>query len=149
MKIQVTQDHIDKATKRDSHHCMIADAIHDYVPEARYVLVDLQSIRWSDLENDKRHFYFTPINAQNAIIKFDRGQPVKPFEFTLTASVRTRNVNRKWTGRQRELNKIRIRELRARKKRGMKSKKAAVDHEVLKRTYPSRFREFGVRRLSK
>jgi len=84
MKIQVTKRHIETACQRNSHHCMIADAIADGVDGAKYILVDLQSIRWTDKQVKERYVYFTPPAAQDAIIAFDRGKKCQPFVFTLS-----------------------------------------------------------------
>jgi hypothetical protein len=83
MTIQVTREHIDNAVRRDSHRCMIADAIRDAFPAAQYILVDLQSIRWTDPEAKERYAYFTPPLAQRALLRFDQGKPVQPFTFRL------------------------------------------------------------------
>ena len=83
MKIQVSKKNIEEAVRRDSHHCMIADAIKEHIPEAQYILVDAQSIRFSIRKENTRKAYFTPLIAQRNLIKFDQGEEVKPFEITL------------------------------------------------------------------
>ncbi len=83
MKIKVTKHHIENGTRKDSHHCMIADAIHSADPTAKYVLVDLQSIRWSNLETGQRYTALTPAIAQSKLIAFDTGKKVEPFMFTV------------------------------------------------------------------
>src|SRR5678810_215657 len=92
--IKVEQHHIDHAIQNDSHHCMIADAIRDHYQDAKYIVVDLQSIRFSFL-GDKttqgvRHKYFTPPKAQLALLKFDQGEEVRPFSFDLGKPVITK-----------------------------------------------------------
>jgi len=91
MKITVTNKHITTACQRNSHHCMIADAIADGIDGAKFILVDLQSIRWTDLEEGVRYTYLTPPRAQDAIILFDRGKKCQPFTFNLN-SPRTRKM---------------------------------------------------------
>ena len=54
LTINVTEADIAKAIKRDSNHCMIADAIKHTVPGVRNVSVDLQTIRWSDPQTHLR-----------------------------------------------------------------------------------------------
>jgi hypothetical protein len=84
IKIVITQELIDTATRRDSGHCMIADAVRRAVPEARYVSVDLQSIRWTDPEAGKRYVYLTPRVAQMGLVDFDQGvEGIEPFRFSL------------------------------------------------------------------
>lgn len=84
MWIEVTKEHIKNAVKTDSHHCMIADAIRDKLPNAQYISVDIQTIRFTDPEAKKRYTYLTPRDAQWGIIRFDRGvKNIQPFEFGL------------------------------------------------------------------
>jgi hypothetical protein len=136
MKITVTTDHVRTAKRRDSHHCMIADAVRDKT-KTNFVLVDLQSIRFSNLKTGKRYFYLTPPIAQKAIIAFDRGQRVEPFSFTLARPVRVRNVRRQWVGDPKVLKKARA--TYERKTRATRS---------TKRGLASRERQFGVRMLA-
>lgn len=82
-KIQVSKQDIENAVRRNSHHCMIADAIKRQVPNAKYIMVDVQSTRFTDLKAGKRYCYFTPPIAQSALLAFDQGKPVKPFALTL------------------------------------------------------------------
>jgi hypothetical protein len=137
MKITVTRDHIRAATRRDSHHCMIADAIRDRL-KTTFILVDLQSIRWSDLKKGKRYTYLTPARAQRAIIRFDRGEAVEPFAFTLAEPVRVRKVQRRWTGDPKVIAKARAKYEKYARKRSRKSARPNV---------ASRERHFGVRAL--
>ena len=51
VNVQVTPDIINVAARRDSGHCMIADALRLAVPEAQSVSVDLATIRWTDNAN--------------------------------------------------------------------------------------------------
>lgn len=81
--VKVDQDHIDRSMPERSSSCMIAESIKDLVPESTYVSVDLHTIRWSDPGKQCRYEYLTPRVAQIALLKFDRGIPVKPFEFRL------------------------------------------------------------------
>lgn len=84
MKIKVTRKHINTAIKKDSHHCMIADAIKEKHPLAQYIQVDVQSIRFSNPKTGKRYIYMTPPIAQMNLLKFDKGdKTLKPFEFTV------------------------------------------------------------------
>ncbi len=95
--IEVTLDLVERATKRDSQHCMIAEAIKRKDPE-RYtqVYVDLQTIRWSDRKTGKRYTALTPTVAAQLLVDFDQGKPLEPVAFAAkvikisSASTRTR-----------------------------------------------------------
>ncbi len=106
MKVKVTKSCINNAVRKDSHHCMIADAIHQADPEAKYVLVDLQSIRWTNLRTRKRYFCLTPTLAQCRLLKFDMGKDVQPFGFTVHPQF-TRKVG--WHGSPEKLKAIKKR----------------------------------------
>jgi hypothetical protein len=80
--IEVTPDLVERATKRDSQHCMIAEAIKRKDPQ-RYtqVYVDLQTIRWSDRKTGKRYTALTPTVAAKLLVDFDQGKPLEPVAF--------------------------------------------------------------------
>lgn len=81
--ITVPQDVIDTSTLRDSSHCMIADAIQQQIPEAKYISVDLATIRFTDPQAGVRYIYLTPRGAQTALLDFDQGEKPEPFKFRL------------------------------------------------------------------
>ena len=83
VKVNVTESIIAESKSRDSSHCMIAEGLKAAVPHAKYILVDLQSIRFTDTEKKLRYTYLTPRSAQIALIKFDQGITPPPLEFTL------------------------------------------------------------------
>ncbi len=95
--IEVTPDLVERATKRDSQHCMIAEAIKRKDPQ-RYtqVYVDLQTIRWSDRKTGKRYTALTPTVAAQLLVDFDQGKPLHPVAFAAkvikisSAATRTR-----------------------------------------------------------
>ncbi len=80
--IEVTPDLLERATRRDSQHCMIAEAIKRKDPE-RYtqVYVDLQTIRWSDRKTGKRYTALTPTIAAQLLVDFDKGEVLEPVTF--------------------------------------------------------------------
>lgn len=90
MKISISAERIALAVPKNSHRCMIADAIKEQVSHASHVIVDLQSIRWTDEAEGVRYFYFTPPAAQEALLKFDAGEKVEPFEFNLPKPAQVR-----------------------------------------------------------
>jgi hypothetical protein len=81
--IDVPQDIIETSTERDSSHCMIADAIARAVPQAKYISVDLATIRFTDLDAGVRYIYLTPRPAQAALLAFDQGEKPEPFKLRL------------------------------------------------------------------
>jgi hypothetical protein len=80
LSVRVEREVIDEATRADSSHCMIADAIRAQHPSASRIMVDLQTIRFTDTEKGKRYVWLTPALAQRALINFDQGIPVEPFD---------------------------------------------------------------------
>ena len=88
MRVSVGKEQIENGVAKNSQHCMIADAIKAACPKAQYILVDLQSIRFTDKSKGKRYIYMTPAIAQHNLIRFDRGDAVKPFSFSLTTPAR-------------------------------------------------------------
>jgi hypothetical protein len=122
ISLQVEQHKIDNAQRKNSHCCMIADALKDALPEAKFISVDLQSIRFSI---DKiRYFYFTPTIAQHALLKFDQGIKLKPLEFTMRSGT---------------IKKVEPRANKDRPKRNHKPKGTAKHHIIKKE------RKFGIR----
>jgi hypothetical protein len=84
LKISVTSELIESSKRRDSSHCMIAEAVKIAVPGASNVSVDLQTIRFSDMTKRLRFTYLTPRIAQVAIIQFDQGtEDIDPYSFRL------------------------------------------------------------------
>lgn len=90
LKIQVRQANIDKSVPRDSHHCMIADAIMEQVKSARNVSVDIATIRFTDKKLGQRFIYLTPPTAQQSLVDFDQGTEVKPFNFDLRTAIQVK-----------------------------------------------------------
>jgi hypothetical protein len=136
IKVNVTADHIANACQTDSHHCMVADAIHDRLAWATYVQVDTQSVRFNNRQQGKRYIYLTPPEAQRAIVLFDQGAKIKPFSFTLSRGyLKVRPMQARRTDaairRQRQ------------KQRTLRTRRAAP------RSVPSMYREFGLRTLTR
>ncbi len=89
-EIVVTQSLIENAERRDSSHCMIAEALKEAVPNTKFVSVDLQSIRYT--ADGWRYLYLTPRKAQEALIAFDSGSHTEPFTFELRTLAYKRKV---------------------------------------------------------
>lgn len=95
--LDITEEIINAAVTRDSSHCVIADALRAAVPTARYVSVDLQTIRFSDRETGKRFIYLTPAFAQRILVDFDQGITPRPQSRNLgrPAQIMKMNQNQK------------------------------------------------------
>jgi hypothetical protein len=96
ISVNITEDIIEHSVQRDSSHCMIADAVRALVPDAKWVSVDLQTVRFTDTRDRKRYVYLTPRRAQEALIRFDQGEKSEPFRFFLRDPqvIPLREVNR-------------------------------------------------------
>jgi len=98
--ILVTQQNIDRATRRDSEHCMIADALREAMPDATHVSVDIITIRYS--RAGRRYIHLTPSSAQAALVDFDQADPrLAPFRFRLLAPVQVHEA--RTTGKREDL----------------------------------------------
>jgi hypothetical protein len=128
MKIAVKRNNIASAILKDSHHCMIADAIQEQVPWAKFVSVDTQSIRMSNAEEGRRYIFLTPPLAQQAIIKFDQGVMVQPFQI--------------------ELRNPQVRHMRVRCPGYDPSTRDKTKEKKTTRYMPSQEREFGLRKIT-
>jgi hypothetical protein len=84
--VNVTQEDIDKAIRKQSARCVIATALARTIPGATKVAVDLQALRFT--VNGERHVYFTPPGAAGYVIAFDAGEPIHPFGFRLSETHR-------------------------------------------------------------
>jgi hypothetical protein len=66
------------------------------VPHARFISVDLQTIRWSDPKRGVRYVFLTPAVAQqDLIIPFDQGEECKPISFRMRPAFVTRSGPRR------------------------------------------------------
>jgi len=83
--IEVTEGDIEVAHVGDSFNCVVAEAIKRQIPEARKIEVDLQTIRWSD--DNGRHVFLTPFEAQGYVVAFDAGDEMHPFWFRLKNAI--------------------------------------------------------------
>ena len=88
LKIDVTPQIIATAVPANSGHCMISDAVKAAATKAKMrvtkVLTDLQTIRFTDMDNKRRYVCFTPRVGQVALLEFDQGNKPEPFSFRLT-----------------------------------------------------------------
>jgi hypothetical protein len=77
----VTLDDIDRAIRKESSHCMIADALRREYPKATRIVVDIRTIRMTDPLRHKRFTWLTPYEAARFLVRWDQG--IKPPEFVL------------------------------------------------------------------
>jgi hypothetical protein len=87
IRIEVEQRHIERALERNSSHCAVAEAIKEAIPDARFIAVDLQCIRFS--RRGLRYVFLTPHLARDCIVNFDQGlrDLLKPFALKLRPAV--------------------------------------------------------------
>lgn len=83
MNVTITEELVERAVQRDSHHCMIAEAIKEQNPHFARILVDLQTIRWTNTTTGKRYICLTPEEAAAKLVDFDQGRPIEPFSFAM------------------------------------------------------------------
>lgn len=83
VEFEVTEHWIRTAIANSSNHCMIADSLTDQIPYAIRAEVDLQLIEFSDTERRVRYTFLTPENCQDALVAFDREEPIEPFTVRL------------------------------------------------------------------
>lgn len=129
-KIRISKSDIANAIPRDSKHCMIADSIQRAYPWATHISVDRQSIRFSNPKTGKRFVYLTSPFASEQLVKFDQGEPIKPFDVSMTSGY-SGTMRSRQPGFKRS------------KKRYAKNRKNSK-----RRPMPTRYREFGARLLS-
>lgn len=140
MRIVIERRHITNAKRKDSHHCMIADAIKDYLG-AHYISVDTQAIKFSDPATKERYTYLTPGRAQHEILRWDKGIEVQPFSFELGSPVKTEPLRKTYKGKVSSKKK-------AWKRYEAKTRKDRTLPRIVKKEKPkvTRFREFGIRK---
>lgn len=93
IRVEVTQDDIDRAMRSDSSRCVVAQAVARTVPHATRISVDIQTVRFTDGDGVRR-VYLTPTAVEQYVVGFDAGDEIKPFAFGLYESQRV-NVPRK------------------------------------------------------
>lgn len=94
-RYHVYAEHIELAKRKNSGHCMIADAILERHPHITHRSADVQTIRFSDKIQGKRYTYLTPRTVQVAILRFDHGREVLPFSFNLPQPAHVAPINKR------------------------------------------------------
>ena len=89
LRIKVAQADIDRAHRKDSWKCVVAQAVKRHVPEAKRVSVDIQAIKV--FTDEAIWTYLTPRVVQDYIVAFDGGcdEQITPMSFTLKEPFRS------------------------------------------------------------
>lgn len=81
-RCEVTEEDIEKGTRRDSRSCALALALKRTLGDSPRVSLDYLTIALPDEPGKRRWFRLSPKGAQ-FVRGFDNGEPVKPFKFVL------------------------------------------------------------------
>jgi hypothetical protein len=81
--IEVTHFDIEQAVRETTAYCVVATAIGRVIPEATFIQVETQTIRFSRSDLGERWVYLTPRAVQEYIVAFDAGDEITPFTVNL------------------------------------------------------------------
>ncbi len=90
-RVTITPELLERGVQKDSRHCVIAEAIKEQNPHFKFILVDLQTIRWTNPRTGKRYICLTPEVASSLLVAFDQGHEIEPVAFSLTPTQVTPN----------------------------------------------------------
>ncbi len=156
--IKVKQERIESAIKANSRHCMIADAIHEHMPHVKAISVDTATIRFSNPKTRKRYIYLTPPIAQQMILRFDAGEKITPFSFSLNDKIVREAVSKAQKTKRIEIPEteqtfeqfaksfLKQDPTQTSNKKVRPKKKVSSNYRLAK-TLPMQERQFGLRRL--
>lgn len=82
LSVSVTQDIVESAQPCNFNKCMVAEAIQQKYPDATHVYVDTSSIRFT--RHGLRYYFLPPQPVKDFIVKYDRHEAVKAFNFVAT-----------------------------------------------------------------
>src|SRR6266704_51306 len=103
IRVEVTEEIIKNGIKRDSKHCMFAEAIKKAYPGARKIAVDLATVRLTDPKKRLRFTYLTPRIMQVQLVRYDQGRELAPFDVLLRGAHITRSgTNTERRGKQKK-----------------------------------------------
>jgi hypothetical protein len=111
--IDVTQEDIDQALRKDSSRCVVATAVARAFPKASRIQVDVYGIKMSI--GDRRHTYLTPPKVHEYIVGFDAGDTIHPFRFSLDDTARVTHRRKLRTDPGKEVDRARTAERYAKK----------------------------------
>lgn len=95
VSVFVNKQNIAESVKENSSHCMTAEAVKESYPGAKFVSVDISTIRFTDTQRGLRFVYLTPRIVQVNILRFDQGLAFNPFRFQLRNGSVSRAQSRK------------------------------------------------------
>jgi hypothetical protein len=110
LEVDVTPERWETAVTATSGSCLIADAVKDQYPQFSGVIVDAQTIRFTDKAAGQRYTYLTPNSAQELLLYFDQGWS-EPAEHSvrLRTPIKVETVTKARTVKaQREARKIEL-----------------------------------------
>ena len=144
--LDVTQNNIDAGVERNSNHCVVADALKEARPDLKYIAVDIQTIRATDVSKKERYVWITPRAIQQFIIDFDRGDRsrIKPFKARLRMGQTITAGHTDKANKQRKSQRAKLR--RAPSKNGGNAPPVLVGGKAPPRAIGQR-RQFGLRSL--
>jgi len=105
--VEVTQEMIDKALRKNSSRCVVATAIAGRFPQASRITVDVHSIKFTN--GARRYTYLTPPKVMDYIVAFDAGDTLHPFRFRLREDQRLIQQRRRHTPDGQKVNRARQR----------------------------------------
>lgn len=85
--VEITPEIVNRAVYKDSHRCMIAEAIKEQYPYVTNVTIDAAFIRYTIPERGQRFIHITPSIAATLLVKFDQALAIEPVTFRLTSPV--------------------------------------------------------------
>lgn len=88
--IEVTEREGAQGVVRSGTKCMVALAIARRIEDAKHIMVDMQTIRFTRASTGERLVFLTPDRVAQYIVDFDAGDPIDPFRFRLGGPIRVR-----------------------------------------------------------
>lgn len=96
IEVEITAEDIERGVRNHSGQCMVAQAVRRAYPKADRVMVDIQTIRFTDTATGRRLLWLTPAIAQDHIVAFDGGEYSRLHPFGLNLRRRdARTLQRK------------------------------------------------------
>jgi hypothetical protein len=94
MKVAVGQSEIDHAIRANSRKCMIHQSIERDYPSLKNIVVDKNQVRVTDPDRDVIYTFDMAPLAKAAILKWDAGETIQPFEFRLRHPIVRQRIKR-------------------------------------------------------
>lgn len=121
VRVSVDEERIADSVRRNSAHCMIAEAMREVLPKhCDKISVDLYYAGFTDKSRNLRFVYQLPRNAQLALIDFDQGRVPEPLKFDLKRAAQIRRVRTKLEKPVREMSNLESAEFQRAKRERMR-----------------------------